>query len=73
MYEENRMLNEENSYLKKEQLILLDNLKEKENDKIALQESYDILEMNNQNLQRNFNDVNKNYENLLKESKTPIK
>ena len=73
MNDQNSKLNEENSNYKKEQLILLDNLKEIKNDNMTLQETIGILEMNNINTQRNFNDVNKNYENLLKESKTAEK
>ena len=71
--EENRNIIEEISTYKAKHNILMEDLKEKENDKIALQESFGSLEMNYQSLQRNYSELNKTYETLIRESKAAEK
>ena len=71
--EENRNIIEEISTYKAKHNILMEDLKEKENDKIALQESFGNLEMNYQSLQRNYSELNKTYETLIRESKAAEK
>ena len=71
--EENRNIIEEISIYKAKHNILMEDLKEKENDKIALQESFGNLEMNYQSLQRNYSELNKTYETLIRESKAAEK
>lgn len=78
--EELSYLKEENSQLikhietfKQEQIILLDNLKEKETEKLNLQEAVGNLEMNNQSYLNNYHELKKTFETLLKESKSAEK
>ncbi len=78
--EECSYLKEENSQLikhietfRQEQIILLDNLKEKETEKISLQETLGNLEMTNQSYLNNYHELKKTYETLLKESKSAEK
>ncbi len=78
--EECSYLKEENSQLikhietfKQEQIILLDNLKEKETERINLQETLGNLEMTNQSYLNNYHELKKTYETLLKESKSAEK
>lgn len=71
--EENNHLNKQIETYKQEQFILMDNLKEKETEKLNLQEIVGNLEMTNQSYLNNYHELKKTHETLLKESKSAEK
>lgn len=71
--EEYDTLTKELETIRAQQSILMENLKEKETEKLSLQETISNLEMSNQTITRNYQDLNKTYETLLKESKAAEK
>jgi len=71
--EENNQLNKQIETYKQEQFILMDNLKEKETEKLNVQETVGNLEMTNQSYLNNYHELKKTYETLLKESKSAEK